>query len=157
MTTLTKQEIKPTWTAEKTHQAIARAWVNQYSAMMAVICKHAPQAIEEFESIMRANKVEYFKSLNVKTPSELVKAMAEFEANAFGSKVEIWGDDKSATMNYSFCGIYDAMQKYGKMSQEQMEKAGTQHAQCVEKLGKEFGFNTKVEMGKELCTVTFNK
>src|SRR5262245_29693714 len=123
MTTLTKTEIKPTWKLTELQENLSRAWVNQYSAAMGVICKHAPQAIEEFEAAIRANKVQYFKSKNVKTPVELVKAMAEFETNAFGSKIEIWGDDKEATMHYNFCGIYNAMQKYGNMTPEQMEKA----------------------------------
>ena len=99
MTTATKQIIESKWNTQKIHEETARLLASQWMAAYGVICKHGEEAIKEFETVKRQEKVAYFKALKVTTPIELVKAMAEFEANVFGSKIEIWGDEKEDSMS----------------------------------------------------------
>jgi len=126
-------------------------------ATMGVLCKHGEELTKEFQTAMLHNKVEHFKKLEVKTPIELVKAMAEFEANVFGSKIEIWGDEKSAHMQYNACGMWNAMKKFGKMEPKQEEMMGTQFATCMTNLAKEFGFKGETKMEGEIALVSFTK
>ncbi|MFX6759364.1 hypothetical protein ABTH30_20970, partial [Acinetobacter baumannii] len=82
---------------------------------------------------------------------ELVKAMAEKEANLFGSQIEIWGDDKEAFMHYTMCGMWNAMKQMPQMGKEQQEKMGMQFAMTIEHLAKELGFNGETKMEGETC------
>ena len=155
--TLSKTTIKPTWTVEKLQENFARAYAMQTLAAMQVVGKHGEKALEELQATMRANKVEHFKSLGVKTPIELVTAMAELETNLFGSVVEVWGDEKTAHMTYTACGMWKAMENSGKLAPEMKEKmySGTQN--CMSLTAKEFGLNAEVVMDKEICTINFSK
>ncbi|MBS1994286.1 MAG: hypothetical protein JSS86_10915 [Cyanobacteria bacterium SZAS LIN-2] len=156
--TLEKTTIKPVWTVAQIQENVARAFAQNMLAAMHVVGKHGGEkAVEELQSTMRANKIEHLKGLGVKTPIELVKALAEFEANVFGSIVEVWGDEKSAHMTYQACGMWNAIQKYGKMTPEQMEKMGAGFQNCMSLTAKEFGLNAEVKMDKEICTINFTK
>jgi len=155
---LEKTTIKPVWTIAQLQENVARAFAQNMLASMQVVGKiGGEKAVEELQAAMRANKIEHLKGLGVKTPIELVKAMAEFEANVFGSVVEIWGDEKSAHMTYQSCGMWNAIQKYGKMTEEQMEKMGSGFQNCMSLTAKEFGLNAEVKMDKEICTINFTK
>jgi hypothetical protein len=156
--TLSKITVKPTWTVEKLQQNVARAYAMQLIAAMTVLGKHGGEkALEEFQTIMRSNKVEHLKGLGVKTPIELVQHLAEFEANVFGSVVEIWGDEKAAHMTYTTCGMWKAMEASGKLSAEQIEKMGAGMQNCMSLTAKEFGLNAEVVKSNDLCTVNFTK
>jgi hypothetical protein len=155
--TLSKTTIKPTWTVEKLQEQFARAYAQQMLAAMHVVGKHGEKAVEELQATMRANKIEHLKGLGVKTPIELVKALAEFETNVFGSVVEISGDEKAAHMTYTACGMWKAMEKYGKITAEQKEKMSGGMQNCMSLTAKEFGLNAEVVMDKEICTINFTK
>jgi len=156
--TLSKTTVKPSWTVEKLQENFSRAYAQQMIAAMTVVGKlGGEKAIEELQSTMRANKIEHLKGLGVKTPIELVQHLAEFEANVFGSVVQIWGDEKSAHMTYESCGMWTAMEKHGKLTAEQKEKMGSGMQNCMSLTAKEFGLNAEVKMDKEICTVNFTK
>ena len=155
--TLSKTTIKPTWTVEKLQENFARAYAQQMLAAMNVVGKHGEKAVEELGAAMRANKIEHLKGLGVKTPIELVQALAEFETNVFGSIVEVWGDEKSAHMTYTACGMWKAIEKYGKLDAAQQEKMGGNFQNCMSLTAKEFGLNAEVVMDKEICTINFTK
>ena len=158
MTTATKQIIESKWSTKQIHEETARLLASQWMAAYGVICKHGEEAIKEFETVKRQEKVAYFKALKVTTPIELVKAMAEFEANVFGSKIEIWGDEKEASMSYKTCGMWEALKKYGHMNKEQEEKMGAQFENCTSLFAKEFGFKGETKFEGENCvTLTFTK
>jgi hypothetical protein len=155
--TLSKTTIKPTWTVQKLQEQFARAYALQFLAAINTVGKHGEKAVEELQTAMRANKIEYIKGLNVKTPIELVQAMAEFETNVFGSVVEISGDEKSAHMTYNQCGMWNAIEKYGKLTPEMQEKMGGSFQNCMNLTAKEFGLKAEVKMDKEICQVHFSK
>lgn len=149
--------VQTTWTINQVQEGAAMAVANLCVSAKAILSKNEA-LLNEYETLVRTNKVNYYKSLNVKTPMDLVKAMSTFEANVFGSKIEITGDDHAASLNYESCAMWNAMEKMsGKMTPEQEEKAGHQFATCVQNLGKEFGFKGEVKFGEPCCTVTFTK
>ncbi len=154
--TLTKHVVEAKWNTVKLQEEFARVVATNMMTTMHVMCKNE-EMMKEFQTAMLHNKVEHFKALHVTNPMELVKAMAEFEANLFGSKIEIWGDEKAAHMQYNACGMWNAMKKTGKMEPKQEEKMGEQFAMCTQNLAKEFGMKAEVKMEGETCLMTFTK
>jgi hypothetical protein len=156
-TTTTKVETK--WDAKKTAERnasiLAATWVSAYE----VISKLDQKAVQEFQDKLTQHKLNYYKTLNIKTPMDLVKAIGETEHNVFGSEMEIHGDDKKATLKYLSCGMWNASEKLcaGKLSQEDEQKMGEQCAASWSKIGKEFGFNFEPKMSKDFWELTFSK
>ncbi len=157
MTTATKTTVKANWPTAKTQAEAARAAASQCAAAHAVLSKISEEAVNEYKATARQFKVAHLKEQGVKTPLELVTAMAEFEANVFGSQIEISGDEKSATMNYLACGMWEAIQKVTKMTPEEQEKAGKGFQTCLQDLAHEFGLKADIQMAEKSCSVTFNK
>src|SRR4030095_4305656 len=137
----TPVEIK--WPVNKVQEQAARVLANHMLAAQTVLAKYGPEAFEQFDKQLVASKVEYYKSVGVKTPIDLVRAMGEFEGNVFGSKIEIWGDDKQASLTYDSCGVLNAMKP--RMTPEMEEKIGGYFERCVSNLGREFGFQSEVK------------
>jgi hypothetical protein len=155
--TMSKTVVEPKWTTVQIQENIARVYGVQFITAMNIISKFGPEAVEEFQTEMRKHKIEHFKSLGVKTPAELVKAMAEFEVNVFGSKVEIWGDEKQAFLKYNSCAMWNAVQKYGKLTPKQEEEMGSKFEKCTQNLAKELGFKAESKFEGETCVLSFSK
>jgi hypothetical protein len=154
-TTATKVQTK--WETKKiqdsTARVIASIWISAYQTLS----KYGQEAHQEFANKVNSFKVEHYKSLGIKTPIELVKAMAEMEYNLFGSEIEISGDEKRAEIKHNTCGMWNAMQQLGKFTPEQEEKLGKNFQESLSQLAKEFGFKSEAKMEKDTCVVTFTK
>ncbi len=83
--------------------------------------------------------------------------MAEQDANLFGSKIEITGDEAAATLTYNSCGMWNALKKVGNLTPEQEEKMGGSFQTCMQSLANEFGLKTDVKFANDTCAVTFSK
>jgi hypothetical protein len=153
--TLTKKTVETTWNTSKIQEEAARLAAVYSLTAHAVLAKFGEQALEQYSTLMRERKIEHYKQMGVKTPLELVNVMSEMEANLFGSKLEIWGDEKSATMKYDSCAMWNAMQKVGKLNAQQEEQIGSQWENCMRATANEFGFNLETKFEGECCTMTF--
>ncbi len=157
MTTATKTPIKATWPVSKVQEKAATLAASQCLAAFQVLSKYGEEAIKEYQAAARGFRVAHLKSLGVKTPLELATAMAETEANVFGSQIEVSGDDQSATLTYNSCAMWNAMQKVGNLTPEQQEKMGSGFQSCMQDLAKEFGYKANVEMEGQTCAVKLSK
>lgn len=157
MSTATKTVVKPTWTLAKTQQETARAAASQCAAAHAVLSKLGEQALTEYKATARKFRVDHLKEQGVKTPLELATAMAEFEANVFGSQIEVVGDEKSATLNYNACAMWEAMQKVMDLTPAQQEEMGKGFQTCMQDLAHEFGLKAEMTKTENSCAVTFTK
>ena len=157
MTTATKALVKANWPITKVQAEAVHAAASQCAAAFGVLSKLGEQAVADYKAASRKFKVAHLKEHGVKTPLELVTAMAELEANVFGSQIEVAGDEKSATMTYAACAMWDAMQKVTNMSAEEQEKMGKGFQTCMQDLANEFGFKADMQMGEKTCAVTFSK
>lgn len=157
MTTLTKSTVQATWTPTKIQEETARVAASNMLAAFQVISKMGEPAMAEFQAASRQFKVAHLKSLGVKNALELAKAMAEQDANLFGSKIEIAGDETSATLTYNSCGMWEALKKVGKLTPEQEEKFGASFQTCMQSLAGEFGLKTDVKFANDTCAVSFSK
>lgn len=158
-TTPTKKVVEPTWTLTQVQDKAAHIAANLCMSAKSVLMKSGDEAmLNEYETLVREGRLEALKSMNVKTPLELVKAIAEIETNVFGSKIEIMGDEKSASMHYLSCAMWNIMEKkMGTMSKECQEKAGASMQNCVMETAKAFGMKGEVKFGEKDCTVTYTK
>jgi len=157
MSTATKTVVKATWPTAKTQAEAAHAAASQCAAAFGVLSKLGEQAVADYKAAARKLRVAHLKEQGVKTPLELVTAMAEFEANVFGSQIEIVGDEKSATLDYKTCAMWEAMQKVTNMTPAEQEQMGKGMQTCMQDLAHEFGLKADVQMAEKTCTVTFTK
>jgi len=158
MTTIQKEQIKPTWNTDKLHEMYSTITASNMLAAMSVLGKHGEEAMKEYKSATRKPMVEYYKKLGVKTPIEVIKAKAELEANIFGSVTEIWGDANEAHLTYIKCGMWDAMKKCGGMGCGESEaKMKEGFESCVKEFANEFGLKGEVKMEGEKATITLKK
>ena len=158
--TIEKTPVVTTWTPAKIQEQTALAFARQTLATMTVLRKLGPEAMKEFQHASVVSKADFYKTEGVKTPIQLVKAMAEFETSALGSKIKVWGDDKQASMEYEVCACFNAMQKSAKEPMN-MEDMGKCYTTSMEAFANEFGFTAQVVMGKNpgepSSTLTFIK
>ena len=145
MTTAIQTKITANWTKEKLQEVSSNSIVNNYIAVTKMFEKISPELRLEFRTMMAEMKVNYYKSLNVKTPMDLAKAMAEFDANVFGSVVIIKGEENKVAIEFESCGCWTKMQKHSCFSQEM----GASLAECfqisIDLITKEMGFKGNVE------------
>lgn len=157
MTTIQKEQIKPTWKPEQLHEMYSHMIANNFMATMSVLSKHGEEIINEYKTASRKPMIEYYKRLGVKTPIEIVRAKAELESNIFGSVTEVWGDDQEAHLTYIKCGMWDAMKKCSGGCAETEGKMKEGFETCVAEFAKEFGFHGEVKMEGEKATITIKK
>src|SRR5437868_1207240 len=118
-TVIERKTIKPEWQISKIQTETAKVFARQFLSAYKALSKFGPEALKEFDKNVLANKIEHYKSIGVKTPIQLVEAIAEFETNVFGSKIEIVGDDTKATLTYQSCAVWEAMKSIAKLTPEQ--------------------------------------
>jgi len=157
-TAVAKTPIEAKWSVQKVQEEAARIVAANCLAAHQVLQKYGDQAVKEYQKLARQYKVENLKNAGAKTPFEIAKTMAEVEANVFGSKIVISGDDKSSTLVYNSCGMWNAIKKVGKLTPEQEEQMGEGFQSCMQDFGKEFNLKTDVQFeGQDTCVVTFTK
>ncbi len=157
MTTATKTAVQANWTPAQTQEATVAVMAANCLAAFQVLSKYGEEAVTEYQTVSRQLRVDRLKTLGVTTPEQLVKTLAEFETNVFGSKIATTGDEKTATLTYESCAMWNAMKKAGKFTPEQEEKMGESFQSCMTSLGKEFNLKTDVKFEGEGATITFTK
>jgi hypothetical protein len=156
--TLSRTIVEPKWNTHEIQESNAIVHARTMLAAMKHVAKlGGDKAVEEFQTELRSFRVESLKKVGVKTPIDLVKALAEFEANLFGSKIEIWGDEAKAFMAYNQCAMWNAMKKVGQFTEKQEEEMGSKFEHCMQMLAKEFGFKGETKFEGEACTLSFSK
>jgi hypothetical protein len=142
-TAATKTKIQPTWDTNKIREEAVNSMTGHMGLTFKVLGELGPEAQKKFHNAMIEYKVAHYKKLNVKTPIEMVRAMAEFEVNVFGSKINIWGDEKEAHMEYEYCACWNAMQKNcsGAMSEKEQECMSTSFNDKMAQIAKAFGWS----------------
>ncbi len=140
-TTATKTLVNASWTKERVQQETAETFAQHMATTMNVLCKLGHEVVEQHSKASTEAKVAHYKKLGVKTPIELVTAMAEYETNVMGSKIKVWGDDKQASMEYEVCACYNAMNKIGAINEKNSAEMGKGWETCMNATAKAFGFS----------------
>ncbi|HEY9773706.1 MAG TPA: hypothetical protein V6C81_07835 [Planktothrix sp.] len=159
MTTTTPTKVTTKWDSKKIAETTSHLVAGTWLAAFEVLSKLDKKAVEEFHKLTTQHKLSFYKNLNIKTPMELVRAIAEHDHNLFGSEIEISGDENKATLKYNTCGVWQASEKLGakNFSPEQQKLMGDQCAQSWNTIAKEFGFNFEPKMTQDSYEMTFSK
>jgi hypothetical protein len=158
MTTATKTLVQPTWTPTQVQETTARMAASTCFAAQQTLAKHGgEEAFAEYQTAVRRSRIEYLKTLGIKGAIDLAQAIAEQDTNLFGSKIEISGDEKSATLTYLSCGMWNAMKSLDKLTTEQEAKMGEGFQSCMHATAGEFGLKANVQFEGTTCTVGFSK
>jgi hypothetical protein len=155
--TTTATKVNTKWETKHVQEVTSNLVASTWLAAHQVISKLDQKAQQEFHNLLREHKINHYKSLNVKTPMDLVRAIAETDHNVFGSDIEISGDANKATLKYNSCGMWNACQKLGKFTPEQETKMGEQCSSTWTQIAKEFGFKYEPKMEKDSYEMTFSK
>lgn len=157
MTTAIKTKITADWTKEKLQEVTSKSIVNNYIAVSKLFEKLTPELRLETRKMMADMKVDYYKSLNVKTPMDLAKAMAEFDANVFGSKIIINGEENKVAIEFESCGCWTQMQKHSCFTPELGASLGECFQISIDLITKEFGFKGNVEFTTDSAIIHISK
>jgi hypothetical protein len=157
MTTATQTPVEAKWSVQKLQEETARVMASNCLAAQQVLSKYGEEAVSEYKAVSRKFRVDYIKSLGAKTPYEVAKAMAEGEANLFGSKIVLSGDEKNASLTYNSCGMWEALKKVGNLTPEQEAKMGEGFQSCMQDLAHDLNLKADVKMNENTCTVSFSK
>jgi hypothetical protein len=157
MTTNTLTKVDTKWETKLVQEKTAHMIAVLNLAAYEVLSKVSPEAVTEFQTIVRKHKVDAYKAMGVKTPLQLVKAMAETDHNLFGSVVEISGDDHKAEIKFDSCAVGKAMESIAKFTPEQKEMMGKKMENCASLTAKELGMTGTAVVTNEVCTMTFTK
>lgn len=154
---LQKTPVETKWSLPRIQEETAAAFARLYLSMMTTLQNASPETAREFEKNAVAQRAGYIKTRGVKTPIDLVSAIAEFEANVFGSKIKIVGDDNKASLEYETCACWEAMEKQGKVSEQHQKMMGEHFQTTNTMLAKEFGFKAEFKFDEPPYIVTFSK
>jgi hypothetical protein len=157
MTTAVATKVEAKWDVQKRNNAAAKAAAGNMLATFAVLQHVTPEQKEQYENTVRANKVQLLKSFGVNSPLDLVKAMAELDANLYGSQVAIAGDDNKAELTYETCAVWNAMKEIGNFTKEQEQQMGQGFEACSAKTIKEFGYKSETKFDGDRATVTISR
>jgi hypothetical protein len=157
MTTLTKNAITPTWTASKIQEVTAKVFASNSMAAHQATAKAGEQVLADYKATARQFKVAQLKELSVSNALELATALAEMEVNLFGSKIDISGDEKAATMIYNQCAMWEAMKEVGQITPEQEKQMSGGMQTCMQDLAHDLGLNAKVTFEGKSRAVSFTK
>ncbi len=156
MTTV-KTRIKPTWTTEKLQEVTSHTLINNYIVVTKIFEKLTPELRQEFRTMMSGMKVNYYRSLNVKTPMDLANAMAEFDANIFGSVVAISGDQNNVTIEFETCGCWNLIQNHSCFTPAMGESRHECYKTTIDSIIRELGFKGVVEMTGKTPVIHISK
>lgn len=144
------------WDLPRLQEELCKGAAHQYVATIALLTKYAPQAIPEFNAIFIANKG-YFKQVEVSTPLELVQALAQIEANAFGSRMLVGGNEMCASITYEYCAEWVAVEELININWDERAVVAEHFVYAMEDLAAEFGFFAHVTFEGGAPTVTFSQ
>lgn len=158
-TSIKEQTIRPSWPVEKIQEVNTKMKASHVVARIKLMDDAGEEAIEKMRTKTAAAVAEMFKEHGVKTPLDLVKHLAEKEANLFGAEVAIAGDEKEATLINKKPVVWLAVQEMKALSKEQEEKATKLWREWLSDLGRDLGMKVDVQTTPDhkSARITFKK
>ncbi len=154
-----KTVVEPSWTRIKVQEEASSAVTGQMFATTRILASAAPELLSQIRQEWSKLRVEYFRAQGVRTPLDLVRAWAEYDANMFGSTLRYWGDEKQAHVEYNHCACWSVLEHLTSAESEQASMS-TGWAQITQMLATQFGFTGSEKIGTEpgesCCTLTFS-
>jgi hypothetical protein len=153
-----KQTIKADWQATKLQSEVLKSVATLYDTLETILSS----AVENEKVIAEVNKTilinkNYYSSLAIETPTDLVKAIAEYTTNVLGIKVSTVTTPAKATIVFEGGSVVSKLATINKLQEEAAEKLVVAYKNGLADLGAVYGFVTEVTTSKPDFIVTFSK
>lgn len=155
--TAVKTLIKPNWTIEKLQEVTSHVIINNVMIINKLMEKLTPELRQEFHLMMLNMKVDYFRSLNIKTPMDLAIGIAEYDTNVWGSKVHLEGEPNKVTVEIETCGCWNLIQKHPCFTPNLGINRGECHKKVLGIITEELGFKGNIEITDEHIIIHITK
>ena len=151
------QKITQSWDVKEMQKAATKMVSHKIASRIHFLEKHRDKEIDEMEKASAHLNSEMLMKSGVKTPLDLVKYLADYEVNMFGSEASISGDDECAVMINEKSAVWLETKQANNFSEDQTKAMGEHYTAWMKDLGHKFGFKVHVEIAKDGNTseVTF--
>ena len=159
MTTVAKekQNVQANWPVERMQKEFTKMIAGKIISRLKLVESGHQNAVDKFAEISAKQVAEMLKLNGVKTPLDLVKYMAEHQANLFGAKVQYAGDEKSATLFNENPTVWLEAKRIANLTPQQEELMRKEYENWKRNLAESLGFKAEVEIDKSGSQVTFRK
>jgi len=146
---LQTQKITQTWDIKKMQAAATKMVSHKIATRIHFLKKHHAKEIDEMEKSAAHLEAEELMRSGVKTPLDLVKYLAEYEVNMFGSEASISGDDQCAVLINEKPTVWLQAKHDGSLDGHQSEAMQEHYTAWMKHLGHKLGFKAHVEIAKD--------
>jgi hypothetical protein len=144
-TSIKEQSIKPSWPVEQIRQMNVKEQALHMVARVKMMEEKGETELPKSGCAVATGVAKQLKQKGVKTPLDLVRHMAEHDANLYGADVAISGDDTKASLILKTPTVWLAVKDMKELSPEEEKVAGKMWRDWLTQFGKEFGFGVDVE------------
>jgi predicted RNA-binding protein Jag len=150
MTTSTKaKKITQTWDIKRLQEEAIKIQSHKIASTMHVLKKHPGKEITEMEKVSAHITADMLKNFGVKTPLDLVKYLADFEVNMFGSEASTSGDAKCAVLINEKPAVWLETLRTNTFSENQIESMQEHFSSFMKHLGHGLGFKAHVDFAED--------
>lgn len=158
MSTITenKKPVAANWQTSKVQAEVVKSVATIYASLEDILSTEKPEIIAEVNKIVLINKG-YYASLPIKTPIELINAIAEYAANVLGIKVAIVEDNNKASIVFEGGTLASKLASINKVPANEVPALIDYFKNGIVELGAQFGFKTEITTAQPDFIVTFTK
>ncbi len=142
-------KIKQSWDIKEMQKAATTMVSEKIASRIHFLEKHNGEETEEMEKASAQLNAEKLIKSGVKTPLELVKYLAEYEVNMFGSQASFSGDDESAVLINEKSNVWLQTKHANHFSEKSVSAMMEHYISWMKHLGHKFGFKVEVEIAED--------
>jgi hypothetical protein len=151
-----KTTVTPNWKTAKVQEEVLKATSALYTSLEKLLLKVTPEIATEANKILLVNKI-YFANLVINTPTELVKAIAEYAVNVLGIDVSVIETNNKASIIFEAGNPVNKLIALSILPANQTQALIETFKNGIADLGAQFGFKTEIQAAQPAFVVTFSK
>lgn len=158
MSTITtnKKPVAPNWQTAQVQTEVVKSVATIYASLETVLAKASPEIAAEAAKIVLINKG-YYANLPIKSPLDLVNAVAEYTANVLGIKVAIVGDADKPLIIFEGGTLANKLAAVISLAPSQVPTLIDYFKKGFGELGAQFGYKTEITSAEPDFIVSFSK
>jgi hypothetical protein len=151
-----KKTITPEWQSAKVQAEVLKSVASIFASLDKVLPKDNPQIIAEVKKILLINK-EYYSTLPIKSPIDLVNAIGEYTVNVLGIKVAITDEISQASIVFEGGTLATKLAAINAVPPSEVPSVLESFKNGIVELGTQFGFKTEITSAEPDFIITFKK
>jgi hypothetical protein len=151
-----KKPVSANWQTSKVQAEVLKSIATLYASLETILPPANPELIAEVKKIVLINKG-YYAGLPIKTPIELISAIAEYATNVLGIKVAIVDDINKASIVFEGGTLVNKLAGINNLAPGEVKPLVDYFKSGLVELGTQFGFKTDITAAEPDFIVTFIK